>query len=193
VSSINQDVHRRQLLAETQAIDARLAAIVTGLDAVRRDATPSAGGWSVNQVLEHLCVSHEGYLVPMRALIDAPDAPRADPARAEWKPTLLGGLLANSLRSTRRLPAPRKFQPGPEPRPRVMEAFLGDQREVAELLERAAGLDWRRIRMRSPVSSLVGMNLGDAFTVLVVHAARHLGQIERIAGLPSASVSSAVT
>jgi hypothetical protein len=41
-------------------------------------------------------------------------------------------------------------------------------------------MDWRRVRMRSPVAPLLRMNLGDALTVLVVHAERHAGQIERV-------------
>lgn len=187
MSAVDQETHRRRLQEETRAIDARLAAVVTALDERRRNAVPATGGWSVNQVLEHLCASHESYLVPMRTLIASPDAPRLDASRAAWKPTLLGGLLASSLRSTRKLPAPRKYQPGPEPRPRVIEEFLDRQREVAELLERAAPLDWRRIRLRSPVWSVVGLNLGDAFTVLVVHAARHFGQIERLAAVTRAA------
>jgi hypothetical protein len=34
--------------------------------------------------------------------------------------------------------------------------------------------------MSSPVMPLLRMNLGDALTLLVVHAERHAGQIERV-------------
>jgi hypothetical protein len=49
-------------------------------------------------------------------------------------------------------------------------------------VRRAATLDWRRTRTTSPISPLIRLNLGDCFTILVVHAQRHLGQIDRLRG-----------
>jgi hypothetical protein len=46
------------------------------------------------------------------------------------------------------------------------------------------GLDWKQNRVASPVTSLIGYNLGDAFSILVVHAERHLRQIGRVEARP---------
>lgn len=54
------------------------------------------------------------------------------------------------------------------------------QEDLGHLLTEASGIDWRGVRMRSPVTRLVRMNLGDALTVLVVQAERHAAQIERV-------------
>jgi hypothetical protein len=45
-------------------------------------------------------------------------------------------------------------------------------------MHEADGLDLR-VMLTSPVMPLLRMNLGEAFEVAVVHAERHLGQIER--------------
>ena len=101
-------------------------------------------------------------------------------AQTVWRPSFMGRLLVHSLRSPRKLPAPRMYRPAPDPRARVVDQFMLRQRELVELLNASAGLDWRRVRTASPVSPLIRLNLGDCFTVLVVHAQRHLGQIERL-------------
>jgi len=62
----------------------------------------------------------------------------------------------------------------------VLEEFLARQEDVGRLIAEAGTMDWRRVRMSSPVVPLLRMNLGDALTILVVHAERHAGQIERV-------------
>ncbi len=43
----------------------------------------------------------------------------------------------------------------------------------------------RKLRMTSPVTPLVRrLNLGDAFVIIVVHAQRHMRQIERVIAAP---------
>lgn len=142
---------------------------------------PPTGGWSVAEVLEHLIVSADSYLHDIRPLVEQarPSVASGDPM---WKPTLAGGLLVWSLKSPRKLPAPRSYKPGPSPRPRVLEEFLQRQEHVGRLITESAGLDWRRVKMRSPVAPILRMNLGDALTILVTHAERHAGQIERVLG-----------
>jgi hypothetical protein len=66
----------------------------------------------------------------------------------------------------------------------VIEEFLETQLRIKELMIRAEDISWTRARLGSPVSSLIRLNLGDAFTIGVVHEERHLGQIERIRSMP---------
>jgi hypothetical protein len=41
-------------------------------------------------------------------------------------------------------------------------------------------VDLNRIKVRSPITPLVRFNLGDALTLQVVHAQRHLAQARRV-------------
>lgn len=170
------------LLADTDAATRRIESLARPLsDAQLRWHAPEA--WGVGEVLEHLCISDDSYLEIIRRLVAAPDAPRAG-GEPRWRSTIGGGIMAWSLGSPRKLPAPKMFRPGPAPRPQVLDEFLRRKRELAALMRAAAPLDWRRIRTASPVTSLLRLNLGDAFRILVVHTTRHAGQIERIVAHP---------
>lgn len=179
MSVLLQEDQRRMLIAQARETDVRLETILAPLDDGRLHRQPASGGWSVGQVLEHLIVSDDSYLASMRPLVDDPAAPRAS-ASTTWKASFMGGLLERSLRSERKMPAPKIYRPGPSVRPNAPSELMAREREVLSLLDRAAGLEWQRIRMPSPVMSIIRMNLGDAFAVLVTHTRRHLGQIERI-------------
>jgi hypothetical protein len=145
---------------------------------------PPDGGWSIGQVLEHLVVAADSYLTPMRRLITDGPASKGAADDPLWRPSLMGGFLAKSLRSPRKLPAPRAYVPTLVPRANVLEEFRGRQRDTALLLDRARALYWNRIRLTSPVSRWIRLNLGDCFAITVAHARRHLGQIERIRERP---------
>ena len=77
--------------------------------------------------------------------------------------------------------APRRMTPAVAPRGGVVERLLGHLDVLQGLVDEAAGFDWRRLHVRSPVVPLLRFNLGDAFLMLVVHAERHAGQMERVA------------
>jgi hypothetical protein len=179
-----QDAMRERLVREILAIDARAGEIARALDDRQLGWRPPAGGWSIGEVLEHLCIADEGYLERIRRIAADPRARRALPG-AGWAPSLMGGWLARALAGPRRLPAPPSFRPGPRPRPAVLDEFLARQAELVALLAATAELDWRRNRTTSPVSPLLRINLGDCFEILVVHAARHLGQLARVRAEPA--------
>ena len=176
---VPQDQHRAALLAANSAVVARIREAVSVVPAEAMLRPPASGGWSIAEVLEHLIVAADSYLELLRPVIAKNDGGRVDGSTI-WKPSIMGGLLAGSLRNERKLPAPTMYQPGPNPRPRVLEEFLRRQEEAGRLIAEAGDMDWRRIRLRSPVLHWLRMNLGDALTVLVVHAERHAAQIERV-------------
>jgi uncharacterized damage-inducible protein DinB len=177
--SLSQAAHRDHLLVANRAVIDRIRDRVSGISPDTLTRRPPNGGWSVAEVLEHLIVSADSYLSRISTLLQATEEVVAG-ANAMWKPSLMGGLLAQSLRNPRKLPAPKLYKPGPSPRPRVLDEFLQRQEDVGRLIAEAGAMDWRRVRMRSPVLPIINMNLGDALTVLVVHAERHAAQIERV-------------
>ena len=184
---IRQSQYADLLRAELVATDARLQALAGTLGERALSWVPATGGWSVGQVLEHLIVAADSYLTPMRRLISERSAATVGCGDPTWRPSLMGGLLASSLRSPRKFPAPRAYVPAPVPRPDVLEQFRARLRDTALLLDRARPLEWNRMRSSSPISRLIRLNLGDCFAISVAHAHRHVGQIDRIrsqAGFP---------
>lgn len=64
-----REIHQ-QLRAEAIDTRERIAAIVRPLDPAQLNEHPEPNGWSVAQVLEHLCVADERYDTPLAALLD---------------------------------------------------------------------------------------------------------------------------
>ena len=177
---IRQSEYADLLRAELVATDARLQAVAGTLGARALGWAPPSGGWSIGQVLEHLLVAADSYLTPMRRMVDDGLTTTGGGDDPLWKPSLTGGWLAAALRAPRKLPAPRAYVPALVPRSNALDEFRTRLRDTAMLLERARPLEWSRFRLRSPISRLIRLNLGDCFAISAAHARRHLGQIERI-------------
>ena len=181
MKGLTQTDHAVSLIVATKTLDVRAQAIRDEADAAELAWRPPTGGWSVGEVFEHLCVANDSYLVMLRHVLANPPAgdPRAG-AQQVWRPSLAGRMLVASFTSPRKLPAPKMWRPEPIARPHVIDAFLERQAELVELIERSLAFKWMRVRLASPVSLLIRMNVGDAFNILVRHAERHFAQIDRV-------------
>lgn len=175
---------QKNLHDRTLATHDELARLVRPLDPDRLHRRPPDGGWSVGQVLEHLCISVEIYEPRLQVMLRTA---RIDAAAAfrEWKPTLFGRMLVYSLGAPRKLPTPKGMAPAVTPRGGVLEAFLGHHSAVATRIEDTGRFDWRSAHLASPVvpgvlQPIARLNLGDVHRVFVVHAERHAKQIERV-------------
>ncbi len=181
---MKQEALRERLLLELDLLTVDVTEVARDLTAVQVAWTPPAGGWGIGHVLEHLCLVADSYFTTLRPAIYRAGTPVAPLGRNQWDPTWMGGLLVSSLRSRRRFRTPKIWQVGPEPRTEVLRAFLERQQTQVTLMRAAATLDWNRVRFHSPASRFLRLNLGDAFTALIVHGQRHVQQMERIRAQP---------
>lgn len=173
-----------QLRAESIATRERIAAMVRPLDPSKLNEHPDQKGWSVGQVLEHLCVADELYEEPFNALIRGARPDAGAPAR-DWKPSFIGGRIAAALLNPKPLKGPKVFRPGPTPRNGVVETLLSREMRFVQAMDDAASYDWRALRIGSPAlpSWAPRMNLGDGFRIHTVHVTRHARQIERLVAM----------
>lgn len=183
---IQRDLHQ-QLRAESVATREKLLAMLRPLDTAKLNEHPEPNGWSVGQVCEHLVKADEliddSYAALMRGA-----RPDAGAAAREWKSTLIGGLIAESLINPRKLNRPKVFDPGPTPRNGVVEALLSRELRFVTAMDEASDYDWRALKIRSPAlfTWMPKINLGDGFRIHVVHVTRHSKQIARLIGAMSA-------
>ena len=181
---MKQEALRERLLVELDLLMADVAAVASPLTAAQLNWKPGPERWSIGQLLEHVVVGAGHYLHKLRPLIYQPGAPLTRPAENDWSPTFTAWLLVASLKSQRRWHAPPLLRIGPEPRAEVLKAFQAEHAAIHALLLAAADLDWNRLTFRSPVNAFFRLNLGDAFSVLVVHGQRHALQMQRVRELP---------
>ncbi len=179
---LQRDLYQ-QLRAESIATRERLAGLVRPLDPAQLAEHPEPKGWSVAQVLEHLCIADELAEPLVEAVLRGTRPDAGAPAR-EWKSSLIGGLIAGSLVNPKPLKGPKVFRPGPTPRAGVVEALLAREVAFVKAMDDASTFDWRAVKVRSPAlpSWAPKLNLGDGFRIHVVHVARHTRQIERLVG-----------
>jgi hypothetical protein len=168
----------RELSRRLEAVNTTVRTLRDTLSPSQLTWRPPEGAWSVADVLEHLIRSHDDYLPALLARVSG--APPVVGTPRPWKKSLVGGWLASAMRSERKMPSPRGWRVPETPRDGVAEAFLERQRELYAIISEAERLDWRSLRISSPVSRLVRMNIGDAFEVLTSHAERHARQMERL-------------
>jgi hypothetical protein len=143
-----RDLHQ-QLRAEAIAARERIAAMVRPFDQSKINEHPEPTGWSVGQVLEHLCVADERYKAPLAVLLRTTRLDAGAAAR-EWKSSFIGGRIAGALLNPKPLKSPKVFRPGPTPRNGVMEALLAHEIEFVMAMDVALSFDWRALRIRSP-------------------------------------------
>ena len=180
MSVTQRELHQR-LHTEHVAIRQRIADLVRPIDAARLAQRTEPNGWSAAEVLVHLVITDESYEPSLLALRRNARPDAGAPAR-EWKPSFLGRMIARALQGTAAVKAPKRFQPGPSPRNAVAEVFLARESAAITLMDDAATLDWRALRVPSPALPRWAptMNLGDVFNIKVIHLTRHARQIERV-------------
>jgi hypothetical protein len=172
-----------EYLRRVAAICADAEQMAAGLTEGQLSWTPPDGGWSVAEVLEHLLIATGFFLPTMNALVAG--KPPAESPRP-WTPSFFGKLILKAIDPVNRATtnAPKIFRPGPTPRPRVVAAFLDQMAEYRTVLVRGSRADWNRIRLSSPVARFIRVNLGDAYTIIVLHSERHINQVRRVIERP---------
>ena len=171
------------LVPVLEAIESRTRALTAGLSESQLRWRPPGGGWSVGQVLEHLVLTHEPYVVLMRSALERGGERARSGGARPWRPTLLGRIIVRSMAAPRKVKTGRRFNPGSEVGPGSADRLVATVRATADVVRAADGADLR-VRFTSPVAAVFRPNLGDAFLLLAVHAQRHLGQIERVLAEP---------
>lgn len=158
----------------------RIAALARPLDPDLLAQRPGGGGWSIGEVLEHLCVVDEQYEERTWGLVASGRPDTSNPER-EWRPTKLGQLMAGMLSDPKPMKAPKRYVPGADIRDHVLDQFLSRSATLCVQMDVAVPLDWTALRMEIPrLPFFVKLNLGDVYSLQAVHVSRHLGQMERV-------------
>jgi hypothetical protein len=152
------------------------------LSAEQLNWKPAADRWSVAQCFDHLITSNKGYL-PIIESVRGGTKKTTFLERLPVLPGLAGKLLIKSLdpASTRRIKAPKKFEPAQSNiSASVIDDFVAQQEKVIEGMKSTSHLDLERIVITSPAVSAVTYSLMDAYRIIVVHERRHFQQAQRV-------------
>lgn len=169
------------LLDDIEHLRTELSRLISDLSNEELQRPPRPKSWSIISCVGHLTKTGREYLPLLhRSANNAPTINRAD--LLDYRPTWMGKIFLSNISpsSTRRLPAPKKFKPGPTLDSESTLSEFGVQLdELSELIRTLDGKDYNRVRFASPVSPLIRFSLADGLSIVVIHARRHLAQIAR--------------
>ena len=174
-----------RLTKEFDAADARATALLKCLTPVQLNWKPNRTAWSVGQCLEHLCLSNEVYVGPMReALPIDPTGPVA---------AITPGWFARWFIRRYIEPATQN-KPGRSPRKvspvasavdlSIAARFSASNNAMRAVMTRARDIDVNRVRFRNPFVPVIRFTIGTGLLIIARHNHRHLGQAERVTQLP---------
>ena len=157
--------------------------LVTGLNDNQMSWTSSLDRWSIAQCLDHLAVTSRQFNSYFTAAIKQGRAKWPVTSAVCYRPSWVGGWLIRQVvpETTRKVPSPKVFRPSQSAVIEgALENFLNQQSIFQSFVRAAQGIDYNKVRLRSPVTPLMRYSLADAFVVTVVHGWRHLAQAKRV-------------
>jgi len=142
---------------------------------------PAPERWSVGQCFDHLITTNKGYFPSVENVLAGKK--RTFMESLPVLPGLAGKLLIKSLdpSSTRKIKAPKKFQPAQSDiNASVINDFIDQQNRIVEKMKATEHLDLEIIVITSPAASAITYSLMDAYRLIVVHEQRHFQQAKRV-------------
>ncbi len=165
-----------------ETVKAEAKELTQGLTEAQFNWRPAPDQWSIEECLEHLAVVGHWEI---RAIEEAIDQGRArgltgtGPFQYGPVERFIIGMSKPPVRQ--KLPAPRRFVPlHGQPLTAVLPTFLHVQSQFLLQIDRAAGLDLRRVKVQTPISRLFRISLGAILAQAAAHERRHMDQARRV-------------
>jgi hypothetical protein len=165
--------------------------LTKGLSETQFNWRPAPEEWSIEECLAHLIIVGHWEVKAIEQAIDTARA-RGITGSGPFRYGTIDRFVIDLTRPPvkRRFPAPRRFQPlHGQPVTAVVPTFTHLQSQFQILTERADGLDLARVKVATPISSLLRMSLGGMFAQIAAHERRHMDQarrvLDRLAGQPT--------
>jgi hypothetical protein len=142
---------------------------------------PSEKKWSVGECIDHLVVTHKLYNSKIKEL--QPLFKDSDEGSFEFKHTFSGRMILKYVdpNSTTRAKTFKVFKPSMRQiNTNIIRSFCEEVETMISFAEKPHGADLTKIKISSPVTKLLRMNVGDALLINLYHDKRHLNQAEKI-------------
>ncbi len=140
----------------------------------------SQESWCILECVEHLNLYGEFYLPEIARQIAAAN-PQTD---LEFKSGFLGNYFASSMLPKEKLNKMKTFKDknplNAQLDKTALDKFIDQQLQLLDLLNQSKNVSLNKVKIKTIISSLIKLKLGDVFQFLVNHILRHFSQIERV-------------
>lgn len=156
--------------------------LTKGLSEAQFNWRPATGQWSIEECLAHLTMVGQWEIQAIEGAIDRGRSQGlTGSAPFEYRAIERFILRESGTPVRHEFAAPRRFQPlHGQPVTGVLPTFLHVQSQFVRQLERADGLDLKRVKVATPISRFLKMSLGMMFARAGAHGQRHMAQARRV-------------
>jgi hypothetical protein len=171
-----------QYRQQFEQIASQAQGLAAGLTEAQFNWRPSPDQWSIEECLSHLTMVGQAELLSIEAAIDLAKARGMTGSGAFEYPIWERFILRETEPPVRHaMPAPKRFIPlHGQPITGILPTFLHVQRNFGIQIERADGLDLRRVKVPTPIMSLLKLSLGSSLAQAAAHERRHIAQARRV-------------
>jgi hypothetical protein len=166
----------------------RATRLVEPLSHAQFNWRPGTQSWSIAECLDHLSVTARAVVSKMKPVIAdgrARGITGSGPFKYGWFSRWFEAEMEPPPRRRTRTPTVFEITANSDhQKGDVLAAFRATGDEWLAVLESARGLDLRKVKTTSPVTSLLRFPLGAYFRVSTAHERRHLWQAEQVITAP---------
>jgi hypothetical protein len=141
---------------------------------------PSQNQWNILECLEHLNLYGDVYFPEIRNAILKSNSKRDENFKSGW----LGNYFAESMLPKAKLNKMKTFKNKNPIETNLdiytIDRFLNQQWQLIDLLNDALHVSLNKVKVKTSISQLIQLKLGDTFRFIINHNIRHLKQIEGI-------------
>lgn len=145
----------------------------------------NADKWSMLECIEHLNLYGDHYFPEMEKAIQSATSVSEPLFKSGW----LGKYFAESMLPKEKLNKMKTFK---DKNPanskldiKVLDRFVEQQKHLLKLLDMSNKVSLENVRIKTTLSSLLRLKLGDTFQFVINHNMRHLKQAEEVLRLAS--------
>jgi hypothetical protein len=168
------------LLEENRMISEEVKAKFSHISFDLLNYRPGKYQWSIAECFDHLIVTKNQYIPRIESELET--VKKTNPA-GEFKSTMGGRLILYSVNpeNRKKTKAPRMYRPEIKLYTKeVIKFFLDQNNRIYKLITDCKGYNISEIKINSPVTRLIKLNLGDCFQIINSHDRRHINQAFRI-------------
>jgi DinB superfamily len=156
--------------------------LTAGLTEAQFNWRPAPDQWSIEECLAHLTAAGQVEVDAIEKAVDQAKAKGITGIGPFEYPVWERFILRETEPPVRhQMPSPKHFMPvHGQPLTGVLPTFLHVQRQFTIQIERADGLDLRRVKVPTPITPLLKLSLGATFIQAAAHERRHLAQARRV-------------
>lgn len=137
--------------------------------------------WSVGECLSHLVNSNGLYLNKFQIILNS--YPSGNEKDFSYEQTIFGKMIAKGVdpANIKKSKTFKVFFPdSSDMKKDIIDDYVKSSEELISLANKMKHLDFKKIKLSSPVNKLIRLNLGDPLIIIPKHDERHLNQAERV-------------